>query len=376
MLEVWLTVCVLILASYILLIGMLSIGVKNMEVFQPVEFEEIKAFSIVVAFRDECENLPALLESISKLNYPKAAFELILVNDFSSDTSVSIVQHFIENHPEICIQLLNNDLETLSPKKQAIKKAVNYARYEWILTTDADCVLKKNHLKVLNSFLVQNSCTMVAMPVIFKTDNSLLDQFQQFDLLSLMGATQGSFQWRVFILCNGANLCFNKKNFVEVNGYEGNDNIASGDDIFLMEKFLALDNRTVSYLKSEAVIVFTQAQNSLKSFVQQRIRWAAKTTALKKTTAKFIGLTVFVTNLLLCVVLFLPSISVKIVLGSWLLKMTIDYILLKQVSKFYKYPIKLPLYVLFSFVYPFYVSFIAFLSLKTGYVWKGRYFLR
>ncbi len=376
MVEVLGFVIFIIVATYAVFIAMLSYGVAKMKVFQPIEVEKFKAFSIVVAFRDEHENLPALLKSISKLNYPKAAFELILVNDFSKDNSVQIVEQFKEQHPDTSIQLLNNDFETASPKKEAIKKAVNNAKYEWILTTDADCVLKKNHLNVLNCFLLQNNCTMVAMPVIFKTNNSLLHQFQQFDLLSLMGATQGGFQLGFPILCNGANLCFNKKTFDVVNGYEGNENVASGDDIFLMEKFLALDKHTVSYLKSEAVIVYTQAQSTLKSFVQQRIRWAAKTTSLKNTTAKMLGLIVFITNLMLGLLLFFPIFSVKTVVVFWLLKITIDYILLKQVSKFYNYPIKLPLYLLFSFVYPFYASFIAFLSLKTGYVWKGRYFLR
>lgn len=374
--DVLILIVLVTLVSYVFLIGILSYGVSKLQLFETTDVTKFNSFSIVVVFRDEAANLQALLNSLGTLNYPKSSFELILVNDFSSDNSVNLVETFMETHSAISMRLLTNEAVATSPKKEGLKKAIGNATYDWVLTTDADCVLNPNHLSVLNAFIQQHSCRMIVMPVVFNSDNSLLQQFQQLDLLSLMGATQGGFQLGFPFLCNGANLCFNKKTFDAVKGYEGNTNIASGDDVFLMEKFVKMDRSAVKYLKNNEVILSTQPQYSLNSFIQQRIRWAAKTTASKSSASKCIGLIVFATNLMLCVLPLVPVFSLKMLAACWFLKIAFDLVLLKQISKFYEFTIKIPTYLLFSFLYPMYASFIALMSLRKGYVWKGRYFLR
>ena len=84
---------------------------------------------------------------------------------------------------------------------------------------------------------VNNSVMMVG-PVSYNIlKHSFLENFQLLDFLSLQAATLGGFGIKKPFLCNGANLAYKKTVFTKLNGFQGNENIASGDDIFLFEKF-------------------------------------------------------------------------------------------------------------------------------------------
>ena len=116
--------------------------------------------------------------------------------------------------------------------------------FDWIVTTDADCVMGSDFLRAYDQFLTLHTTKIVAGPVVCVADDSFLQGFQALDFLSLQGSTMGGFGGRDSILlvrpfmCNGANLCYDKKAFLDLGGYEGNKDIASGDDVFLLEKML------------------------------------------------------------------------------------------------------------------------------------------
>lgn len=362
---------------YLILILLLAIGVKKLKVFVGFKVHQQNSFSIVIPFRNEAQNLNILLESFKNIKYPKEQFEIVLVNDTSTDTSVQIVENFRLSHPTIQLRLLHNDLKAVSPKKEAIEIAIKTAKFEWIITTDADCVVPKLWLETLNQFLVSSNVDMIVAPVIFTTDHTFLQDFQQLDFLSLMGATQGGFAIGYPFLCNGANLCYKKSVFMDVDGFEGTKNLASGDDIFLMEKFLNRNKSSVKYLKSSHTIVQTQPQKSIHDFINQRIRWASKSIAFKNNTGKVVGIIVLSMNFFLFLsflLLYERWISLSVFLLIWTLKLVIDYLLLLSISPFYQMRLSIQKYLIFSLIYPFYTVTIGFLSLRKKYQWKGRTF--
>ena len=114
---------------------------------------------------------------------------------------------------------------------------------------------------------------------------AFLKGFQQLDFFSLQAATIGGFGAKIPFLCNGANLCYEKAAFRRVKGFTGNHKIASGDDIFLLEKFDKEGLKT-AFLKGKAAIVSTLPQASVGELVDQRIRWAGKTSATQNKTGK------------------------------------------------------------------------------------------
>ena len=78
-------------------------------------------------------------------------------------------------------------------------------------------------------------------------------------------------------MCNGANLAYTKTLFKAINGFEGNTNIASGDDVFLLEKAIKRNKNTVHYLKNTDATVFTKPVKNYSALISQRKRWASKT---------------------------------------------------------------------------------------------------
>ena len=92
----------------------------------------------------------------------------------------------------------------------------------------------------------------------------------------LQGITGASGHRKIQSMCNGANLAYEKKIFYEVEGFKGIDGIASGDDMLLMHKIQEKYPERIGYLKSTNVIVQTQPAETIKEFMNQRIRWASK----------------------------------------------------------------------------------------------------
>ena len=105
---------------------------------------------------------------------------------------------------------------------------------------------------------------MLAAGVFYKSTPSFLAAFQQLDFLSLQGTTIGSFGNNQAFMCNGANFCYQKAFFYELNGFDGNDKIASGDDVFLLQKAIQKDSKNVRFLKSELAIVQTGTEKTWK----------------------------------------------------------------------------------------------------------------
>ena len=335
------------------------------------------SFSIVVPFRNEAKNLTDLLNSISALNYPVNMFEVLLINDASEDDSITIIENFKQQFPSIAILLLNNKRISGSPKKDAINTAISTAKFEWIVTTDADCIVSKNWLHLFNQFIEDQKPVFISAPVKFKEESSLLYQFQNLNFLSLIGSTIGSFGIKKPILCNGANLCYNKAIFEKLNGFEGNSSIASGDDIFLLEKMIENFPEETHYLKSQDAIVETKSEKTIEFFLNQQIRWASKSANYKNIFTKFVGIVIFTMNLTILVLLvssLLFSFFWQWLMLIFIAKILVDFILIQKTSEFLQNKKPLKSYLAIAFLYPFFTIFIVTVSTFKSYKWKGRKF--
>lgn len=324
-------------------------------------------FSIVIPFRNEAENLELLLVSLSQLDYPKELFEVILVNDDSTDASVEIINS-LSAKMNLKLRILENERFSGSPKKDALTKAITHANFEWIATTDADCKLPANWLKHFHTEITANHADFIAAPVIFFDGKGFLNAFQKLDFLSLQGATMGSFGIQKPFMCNGANLAFKKSTFEEVGGYAMTNHLASGDDVFLMHKFLKTDKKVVYHNASQATVE-TAAQTSWKALIQQRVRWAAKASAYKNPEALLIGLLVFFGNLACITVLFFPEIYILL-----LPKIIIDFVLIALTANLLKQQKALLYFIPTAVFYPFFTVWVAVRSQLGSFVWKDRMF--
>ena len=366
MITIFLFLAILI---YAVTIACLIYGFTKVNSFEYIGLAPKTKFSIIVPFRDEAENLPKLLDCFSKLDYPNDLFEVILVDDASQERlQITDFRFQIVTTPNIRV--------SNSPKKDAILTAMQFVKTDWIITTDADCLVHKYWLLTLDNYIQSHNVSMIAGAVTYDCQDSFLHHFQQLDLASLQGATIGSFGLRKGFMCNGANFAYTKSLFEELNGFQGNDGIASGDDVFLLQKAIAQFPEKVHYLKSKNNIVDTKPLNDWKSLFYQRVRWASKTGSYQSKFGIGLGLVVLGGNL--CWVLGLGNwilgyISLLNIVLLSLIKFVIDAILIQKSNDFLTKK-KMRYLVLSSFVYPFFSISVALYSLFGKYEWKGRKF--
>ncbi|TDE06038.1 glycosyltransferase [Flavobacterium sandaracinum] len=359
----------IIILFYCLAIIVLIYGFTKVNTIPYTGVKPKTKFSIIVPFRNEAENLPVLLASLSELNYPMELFEVILVDDDSE-------KKFKFQSLKFRISVINNIRISNSPKKDAIVTAMQMVNTNWIITTDADCTFNANWLLILDNYIQLHDVAMIAGAVTYDCDNSFLHHFQQLDLASLQGATIGSFGINKGFMCNGANFAYTKSFFQELNGFEGNDKIASGDDVFLLQKAIAKSPEDVHYLKSENNIVITKPLNDWKSLFHQRVRWASKTSSYQGTFGKGLGLFVFTGNLSWLLILgccFLGLTAFQNFFILYVLKFSVDTILIYKTNQFLT-KTKIQYLILSSLLYPFFSVSVALYSLFGKYEWKGRRF--
>jgi glycosyltransferase involved in cell wall biosynthesis len=358
-----------IVIVYVLTISWLIYGCSQVPLYSKKERAPKTTFSILVPFRNEAENLPLLLESIAKLKYPTDLFEVILIDDASEEKFSVLSSQF-------SVRIINTIRQSNSPKKDAITTGVPLAKNEWIVTTDADCIVPEHWLQTIDDYIQNHAVEMIASAVTYDCNATFLAHFQQLDLMSLQGATIGSFGINKGFMCNGANFAYTQSLFQKLNGFVGNDKIASGDDVFLLQKAIGQCPEKVHYLKSKDTIVQTQAVATWRLLFHQRVRWASKTSAYQSLFGKMLGLLVFITNFawVCCFVLAIfGKISLPILGLYFLIKFGIDSVIISQTHRVLCKS-KMRYWILSSLWYPFFSSAVALYSLFGKYEWKGRRF--
>ena len=372
-----LIIVLIILLAYLFIMVWLFLGIKKLQFSRVKSLTATSSFTICIPFRNEELYVENLLYSLKNIDYPTHLYEIILVNDFSSDASVSIYKSFLEAHPYVNAQITHaQNPHSTSPKKEALLQAIKLSTKEYIVTTDADCEVPPKWLQGFNNKIKENQADFIAGPVSYFSTKNFLNYFQRLDFLSLQAATLGGFGQRHPFLCNGANLCYKKETFFNVNAFAGNHHIASGDDIFLLEKMIE-NKKNIQYVASAEAMVFTHATKSWKGLFLQRLRWASKTTASKSIYSKSIGTVIFLANVglvIMGILCIFKSAYLLFFFEYLFIKMIIEFVVLIKVADLFKLSILKKDYLYVSFIYPIFISATAILSLFKSYSWKERTF--
>ena len=233
--------------------------------------------SIIIPARNEEQNIVDCLNSIVDQSYPKYLFEVLVVDDHSTDQTAEIILSYRDQNVQlISLKDFVAGNEINSYKKKAIEIAVQQSSGDIIVTTDADCIVSPGWLQTIAKFYEEKKPAFIVMPVAINCGNKFIEIFQSLDFMTLQGITGASVYKKFHSMCNGANLAYTKKAFIEVGGFKGIDNIASGDDMLLLHKIFNRYPDGIAYLKSREVIVQTEPVKTIAQFLNQRIRWASK----------------------------------------------------------------------------------------------------
>ena len=332
--------------------------------------------SIIVVARNEEDNILNLLECINKQNYPKELIELIVVDDCSEDSTCSLVERYSQK-AQFRIELLSlkHKPQSEQNKKSGIAYAIDNANGDWVICTDADCVMSSNWVKSFISYRQKTLAKLIIGPVQIIDNNSLLSKFQALDFTAMQAFTACSASMKRAMLCNGANLAYEKDLFIELNPYK--NKVISGDDMFLLHEAQKKYPESIYYLACRDSIVKTNACKTLLEFFNQRIRWGGKVKYFGHKMTVQVMLQLFLSNSSIVCFLIMGVLYSKIYLLFFLLffyiKMLIDKSFMTPFIKFFRQSHLLSLFLTAQFIHLFYMFIMGLLSNVLPYRWKGRY---
>ncbi len=368
-------------SAYVFIINKYIKGWNSLPEWEaPPRFSPKTKVTVIIPARNEEENIIPCLNSILKINYPKDLLEIIVVDDHSTDNTFELINNFSKKNTSIKIIRLADFIrknKNNSFKKIAIQTAIKQAVGDLIITTDADCIAPTDWLELIVSFYETKKPQFIAAPVNFHLEKSIFERFQSLDFLGMMGVTGAGIQLGWMNMCNGANLAYTKKVFEAVNGFEGIDHLASGDDILLMQKIAAHFQQGIGFLKNKNATVLTTAKPDINSFISQRLRWATKSANYREWKVTFILSIVF---FYCCAIIFsfiaFLFFNIKwsiLFLILFLTKLIIDYFFLKQMVTYFNRRDLMKKYCSAQVLHILYIVLIGFFSnIKKQYSWKGR----
>ena len=370
--HIILTIIMIFAALYLICIGAFTCGMVLFRRNAP-SYDQVpeKKVSVLIAARNEEKNIGNLLQSLYNQSYDKAKFEVILVDDHSSDDTSEVSENFRVLHPEMNLKLLKANGYG---KKQAISQALHIAENELVMVTDADCELSPRWIEVMVRFFLNHDLKMLLGPVLLSPARTLFEKLQVLEHLSLIASTAGSAAIGMPIMCNGANMMYDRKAALDIEKYRTDMKIASGDDMFLMEKFIKFyGSKSVKFILDNRAIVKTATMPNLRAFFRQRRRWVSKTKSY--TNWKIIATALIVLLFNLSIVFFFAAGFFMRVFWVFfilyvIMKTLIDFPILKRITHFMRQD-KLLFWVFpLEFIYPFYVVFTAFSGLFSNVKWK------
>ncbi len=342
--------------------------------------------SVLIPARNEEANIRACLDSLSAQSYPKDLYEVIAIDDHSTDRTRELIDdcHYPDMHL-ICLSLgepegqpSEKPIPERAPrayKKNAIEAGLQLATGCLIVSTDADCQFHPDWLRTIAGFHQSTDAKFIAAPVKIDAGSSLLSKFQTLDFLVLQGITGAAVYKRFHTMCNGANLAYEKKIFYEVEGFRDIDDIPSGDDMLLMYKIYRKYPGHVRYLKNPRAIVLTKEAACWTEFVHQRIRWASKADRYDDKRIFWILLLVYLVNLIFPALLlasFWNSRYLLIVIILVLVKALIEYPFVRSVAGFFDQQRLMPWFLLLQPFHILYTIGIGWLGKFGSYRWKDR----
>jgi len=325
--------------------------------------------SVVIAFRNEKDNLPGIVYHILNQNLPKHRYEVVFIDDHSDDGGEDYILKCCRQYKNIKYFRLE-ELET--GKKAALDKGVRMAENELIVLTDADCIMPPDWLINMAGFYEYSGAGIITGLVDINVKLNFFGKFQEIEFLSLSASGSAAVATNKPVFCSAANMAFKREIYFDIEDPMSEKHI-SGDDTFLLHKVKKEGKYEIKLLKSADAIVKTKGEYTFKGFLRQRFRWASKSIYYRDRDTIYLSCLVFLTALLITVlfifclfgkncILFFIVLSFKILADLLFLNSFLSFMGKKK--GFYIAIFELP--------HAFYIVFTAITGILFKVGWKGR----
>ena len=370
MTAIWLLItCIGLL--YLLMIGFVLVGWIRTETFISKRPIEEPSVSVIVPVRNDLTQLSDLLYDLIKQDYPKDKFDIIIVDDHSDSSPQSIIHEFSE---KTNIRLLHLGKKETG-KKAALMRGMLSTDCDLVLTTDADCRVNISWISELVNYLVSKQVKLVFGDVRFSKNRQLFNWFQRLEFLSLVASGAGFAGNGHPIFCNGANMGFDRKTYLQFLHENGSGMPVSGDDVFFLLWLKKKYPGKIGFIKSLTAQVETRPAGSIREFIHQRLRWTSKSRYYRDFMIIATSLIVYITSLSLLVLLvgsFFSGLMMAGFFRLFIVKCIADLIFLFIITGYYRNRYLLTVFFPLEIVHFIYISIIGFTGNLLAFTWKGR----
>jgi len=336
--------------------------------------------SVIVAARNEETNISFILTDLVNQTYSKDLYEVIIVNDGSEDGTGAIIDKFSKRYP--FIKHLKSSVDNkngLIAKKNALNQGIQFSNGELILTADADCRVKSTWIETMTSYFTKDVGMVVGFSQLGdpRKQYSTFEQLQAVDFLSLMAAAQGSLNLHCPLAASGQNFAYRRTAFDEVNGYQKIKNRISGDDVLLLQLVHKLTNWKIRFAPSAKAFNWTQPEKTVRSFFNQRKRWASNGSvqlSLNKTFFLFLSI-MFLTNAILFIgapIYYIMYKSIQLPLTCLTVKFFIEFLIMLKAAFIYNRTDLIKCFPIWAILQMPYIIYTGILGTLGHFKWKDR----
>jgi glycosyltransferase involved in cell wall biosynthesis len=283
--------------------------------------------SVIICAKNEAENLKKFLPSIISQVYP--TFEIILINDASTDKTLKVMESFASKHDNIKIVNVKNIEAFWGNKKYALTLGIKVAKHDYLLFTDADCKPVSEHwISEMSSHFDDTKTIVLGYGAYKKVKKSLLNKLIRFE--TLMTATYYFSFAKIGLpfMGVGRNLAYKKTEFFSANGFINHMNIRSGDDDLFINQIASASNTSICLSQQS----FTKSipETHFKDWFNQKRRHVS-TANYYKLKHKILLASIYVSQLVfwvLATILLIATFKWQIVLSLVILRLIIQYIII------------------------------------------------
>lgn len=245
-------------------------------VYRSPRSSETPFISVLISARNEASRLPACLDALARQDYPGDLFEVIVIDDRSTDATSVVAGSFEQRFKNLRVLRVDELSPDMAPKKFALTQGIRAARGEFILCTDADCRPQSKWVGSMASCFAKDVGMVIGYsPIEPRRPVSLMHQFVALDSLALASAACASAAWNKPATATGRSLAYRKKTFDEVGGFQSIGHFISGDDDLLLE-LVRKTSWKIAYCVATESLVPTDPPVSFGQFLNQKIRQASK----------------------------------------------------------------------------------------------------
>lgn len=229
--------------------------------------DNLPFISVIVAMRNESENIEECLKHICTQNYPN--YEIILVDDHSDDDSCQIAQEMQKSYPHLKIYK-SKRYDNIIGKKAALQTGIEQARGEWLVFTDADCFPPSTWLATLAKYNDKANFLLGISPHII--GGKFFLKLREIERSAIDAVTAGFMRFNLGLTGVARNMAYTKQLFREIGGYGGIGHYLSGDDALMINKATKSGKARFCFVFDQAAQVPTLAPDNLSSLWHQERR--------------------------------------------------------------------------------------------------------